>query len=110
MHANTAPDCCQLSFAYFWFLPKPILASLCTLLRELAKMAQVTTGVELGEGDAVRASVSKYYGEVCEAYGQLDHWLGATAESSSFSSSSLAEPFVCSITAPRRLYRSAVWS
>lgn len=27
-------------------------------------MSQVTTGVQLGEAEAVRASVSKYYGEV----------------------------------------------
>jgi hypothetical protein len=30
-------------------------------------MAQVTTGVQLGEADAVWDSVSKYYGEVREA-------------------------------------------
>jgi hypothetical protein len=29
-----------------------------------ADMTQVTTGVQLGEAEAVRASVSKYYGEV----------------------------------------------
>jgi hypothetical protein len=34
--------------------------------RITADMTQVTTGVQLGEAEAVRASVSKYYGEVIE--------------------------------------------
>ncbi|WIA21587.1 hypothetical protein OEZ85_000776 [Tetradesmus obliquus] len=34
-------------------------------------MSQVTTGVQLGEADAVRASVSKYYGETLQASSDL---------------------------------------
>jgi hypothetical protein len=34
-------------------------------------MTQVTTGVQLGEAEAVRASVSKYYGEVIKPLRRL---------------------------------------